>query len=112
MKLKILYIEDSHDLAIVVLDCLKKEGHEVEWIDNRGKLPADFSPFDFVLSDFQVPGGDFHQTKELCEKFAKPLLLVSGDNFGAEPPHPEFLPKPFSASALTEKIVEVVRKTG
>ena len=107
--MKILYIEDSHDLALVTMDFLEKSGHKIVWVDTREKLPASMLDFDLVISDFRVPGGEFVDTKVLCDKESVPLILMSSI-FDIESHHNNCLSKPYLPEQLTKMIQQVTKE--
>ena len=108
--MKIFYIEDDQDLGEMVYELLTENGHDVIWIIDRANLPSDFKGFDLVISDYEVPGGEFEWTKTRCELDGVPLILASGGGWDtAEAPHHPLLDKPFSLEALIDMVNEVVK---
>lgn len=104
--MKLLYIEDSPEIGTLVTRILESVGHEVLWLKNRTELPASMAPFDAVLSDFEVPGGEFIDTKNACAREGVPLLLMSGNDVAASH-HDNFLAKPFSPKEIMKRVQDL-----
>lgn len=104
--MKILYVEDCLDLGECVKSIMELMGHEVVWFQSRAELPESFIGYDLVVSDFNVPGGEFQDTKRRCDTMGIPLLLLSGNPDAADQ-HENFIPKPFGRAVLTEKISQL-----
>jgi len=103
--MKILYIEDNDLLGQCVKDLLEDNGHEVTWFQDRAKIPQIISSYNLVVSDFNVPGGHFDETANMCAKQNIPLLLTSG-NPNAK--YKNSLPKPFQIEELIASVERLV----
>lgn len=110
--MKILYIEDDSELGMMISEILSVKGHMVVWVQDRSYVNKhdnkDYSAYDLVISDFEVPGGTFQHTKECCEEQGVPLLLASGSTFAFGAPHENYLPKPFNMEQLLTKISDLM----
>jgi CheY-like chemotaxis protein len=107
--MKVLLIEDCHDLAEAIIELLEGLNHEVTWFASREGIDEEvILPFDFILSDFDVDGGHFYETKELARFCSKPLLLMSSiERPGA---HEYFLDKCNLGTQLESKIKEAMNE--
>lgn len=119
MQKKIIFAEDSTDIAKLVVYRLEKQGYNViHFPTGEGVTEAVFSQNpDLVLLDIMMPIKDGIQIlQEIREKDKTlPVVLFSaksnetsiieGFDYGAS----EFIPKPFSTNELLSRIKKLIR---
>ena len=120
MRLKILIIEDDHDLLTLLVRYLKKERHVCEqaatWREGYQKI-NNFD-YDCVLIDLNLPDGDGIKLVQCLRADASNAAVViisardtvadrvNGLNLGAD----DYLTKPFSFSELSARINAILRR--
>lgn len=114
---RILVIDDSADLALVMLMQLQRAGHEVITAENgrRGLRTFYEKRPDLVVLDINMPELDGWDTLERLRDLADvPVLIVSGQNPAPErletlrPGLEAFHLKPVSGPALTSLVEELL----
>jgi len=116
---KIILVEDNHDLRESVAGFLRMMGHEVtDSPDGEGALESFINggePVDMVITDVKLPGMN---GEELARKIREiqedvKILFISGytqgiiDSDGFLSKGVEFLKKPFFARDLKKKIEDM-----
>ena len=120
--MRVLLVEDHHELAETVADVLRSEGMAVDVaLDGQAALEhAGVYPYDVIVLDRDLPGvhGD-----EVCRRLvtngsgSRVLMLtaagrledrVDGLELGAD----DYLPKPFAFTELIARIRAVSRRSG
>jgi signal transduction histidine kinase len=110
---RVLYVEDSRQVAAVTEEMLKEIGYEVHRVDGAQAalhLIDDGHKFDLVLSDILMPGGmnGLDLAREIRRRLPMlPVLLTSGYSEGgieAERSGFMILAKPYRAGALADAI--------
>lgn len=109
--MNVLYIEDSLDIGQLVKELLELNNHTVVWVQDRKDLPESFQGFDVVVSDYNVPGGEFATTKQKCIDTNTPLLLCSGNPL-ARAEHDTFLDKTELHTKLVNMVESISKKEG
>ncbi len=119
--MRVLIVEDEHDIASVLLDYLRHAGFEAEHIaDGRAalaRLLAD--PPDLTLLDVMLPGLDgLSILRQLRPRSAHPVILVTarveeldrllGLELGAD----DYICKPFSPREVVARVQAVLRRSG
>ncbi|MFZ2958684.1 MAG: response regulator [Candidatus Ozemobacteraceae bacterium] len=113
-------VEDSEDLLLITRQTLESKGYFVlvarngdEALHLSGKYPG---PIHLILSDVVLPGMSGMKVWQALQETRPEIgvLFVSGyetDEISKIPPAKRnfaFLPKPFSGSALIQKIREIL----
>lgn len=122
-KFKVLIVEDDEELLPMIADVLREEPEfQVECIDDGFKASLKILEWipDVILLDYVIPGLNGF---ELCKKIREdektkhiPVLAISSlsssDHKKAimESGITDYLPKPFSSNALTEKVWQLLGK--
>ena len=120
--MKILLVEDEPKIAAYVSKALNTEGHEVEVIPrgDDGLSAATTRPFDILLLDLALPGGDGLDILRAvrAKSIATPVLLltargelpdrITGLDLGAD----DYLPKPFAMEELIARVNVLTRRKG
>jgi diguanylate cyclase (GGDEF)-like protein/PAS domain S-box-containing protein len=82
--LRVLFIEDSEDDALLLLRELQKGGYNVEWerVQSVADLQAAITrhPWDLILCDYSIPGMSVHQALETVQKngLDLPFIIATG----------------------------------
>ena len=114
---RILVIDDSADLALIMLMQLQRSGHEVITAENgrRGLRTFYETRPDLVVLDIKMPELDGWDTLERLRDLADvPVLIVSGQNPAPEkletlrPGLDAFHLKPLSGPELTHLVDELL----
>lgn len=122
MSRRVLLVEDEPSLAMLLTDRLKREGFDVEHVNNgvaaveRGGNPQT----SIILLDVMLPGMDgFRVCEELRSRHIEtPILMltargdvrdrIAGLRTGAD----DYLPKPFDVSELLARMEALLRRAG
>jgi DNA-binding response OmpR family regulator len=119
---RILIVEDDPDIALGLEDDLKRQGYQVEIVDNGESAirRASGEAWDLILLDVMLPRVDgFEVCRELRRSRVKtPIILltakvqeaekVMGLELGAD----DYVTKPFSPRELRARIKAVLRRFG
>lgn len=119
MSIKILVIEDDHEIAEIIKDFLINEGYEVKTIHSGKEAVEVFHSFlpQLLILDIMLPDCD---GVELCRKFRNlsdiPIIMLSakdGDidkiislGLGAD----DYMTKPFSPTVLVARVKAHLRR--
>ncbi|MFN8012748.1 MAG: response regulator transcription factor [Holophagaceae bacterium] len=119
-KQRILVVEDDPAIRKGVAHSLRFNGYEVvEAVDEAGGLQAAASPFDLLLLDLNLPGGDGLGILKAvrASNAAVPVIIltargdeddrVKGLRLGAD----DYVVKPFGALELLARIEAVLRRS-
>jgi len=117
---RILIVEDEPDIASVLADDLKVEGHDVEIVsdgDDAVRRASDV-PWDLILLDLMLPRKDGF---EVCRQLRKarlrtPIIMLTARTqeaekiLGLESGADDYVTKPFSPRELRARIKAVLRR--
>ncbi len=120
--MKVLLVEDEPKIARYVSKALGTEGHNVEVIPrgDEGLTAATTKPFDIMLLDLALPGGDGLDILRAvrAKSISTPVLIltargelpdrITGLDLGAD----DYLPKPFAMEELIARINVLTRRKG
>src|SRR6478735_5039174 len=120
--MKVLLVEDEPKIASYVSKALGTEGHNVEVIPrgDDGLTAATTRPFDIMLLDLALPGGDGLDILRAvrAKSISTPVLIltargelpdrITGLDLGAD----DYLPKPFAMEELIARINVLTRRKG
>jgi DNA-binding response OmpR family regulator len=120
--MKVLLVEDEPKIARYVSKALGTEGHNVEVIPrgDDGLTAATTRPFDIMLLDLALPGGDGLDILRAvrAKSISTPVLIltargelpdrITGLDLGAD----DYLPKPFAMEELIARINVLTRRKG
>lgn len=120
--MKILLVEDEPKIARYVSKALGTEGHDVEVIPrgDDGLSAATTRPFDIMLLDLALPGGDGLDILRAvrAKSISTPVLIltargelpdrITGLDLGAD----DYLPKPFAMEELIARVNVLTRRKG
>ena len=120
--MKVLLVEDEPKIARYVSKALGTEGHNVEVIPrgDDGLTAATTKPFDIMLLDLALPGGDGLDILRAvrAKSISTPVLIltargelpdrITGLDLGAD----DYLPKPFAMEELIARINVLTRRKG
>jgi DNA-binding response OmpR family regulator len=111
---QILIIDDDHDVRALVAKTVARAGFRADIVSDgeHGWLAFCRNAYDLVITSHEMPGQDGLKLIERIRAFSKepPCILIAGDLPSAESflkplvGHGAILEKPFSPSALIEKI--------
>jgi RNA polymerase sigma-70 factor (TIGR02943 family) len=118
--MKLLLIEDEHELAVSIRNYLKGNDFVCEWVNNASKAIDKISlyNYDCILLDLMLPDGNgFDILKELkSQNKTEGVIIISakenietrieGFNLGAD----DYLTKPFHLSELLVRILALIRR--
>lgn len=118
--MKLLLIEDEHELADNILNYLKGNKFVCEWAKNKKNAIDKISTYDYdcILLDLMLPDGNgFEILKELKgQNKTEGVIIISakqtletrieGFNLGAD----DYLTKPFHLSELLVRILALIRR--
>jgi len=119
---KILVVEDEHDLGLLLKEVLESNNYAVELSADgeEGLYMALNGPFDLVVLDILMPGLSGWEVLEGMRRkgCATPVLMLTaldsvdskirGLNLGAD----DYLSKPFDMRELLARIQSLLRRTG
>lgn len=119
MTAKILFVEDEHDLSLIVCDTMRQQGYQViaarDGIDGLAKFTADGA--DLIVADVMMPRLDgFAMAKEIRRiSSSVPIIFLTakstiddietGFDIGAN----DYLKKPFELRELLIRIKALLR---
>lgn len=120
--MKVLLVEDEPKIARYVSKALTTEGHQVEVIPrgDDGLTAATTQPFDIMLLDLALPGGDGLDILRAvrAKSISTPVLIltargelpdrITGLDLGAD----DYLPKPFAMEELIARVNVLTRRKG
>lgn len=120
-SMKILLIEDEHDLAQSIMEYLSKQDYLCEHAANYRNAVERITLYDYdcILLDLMLPDGDGLTVLEALKKVNKQagVIIISakdsledkikGIYIGAD----DYLPKPFHLSELGARIYALIRRT-
>lgn len=120
--MKVLLVEDEPKIARYVSKALATEGHHVEVIPraDEGMAAATTRPFDIMLLDLALPGGDGLDILRAvrAKSIATPVLIltargelpdrITGLDLGAD----DYLAKPFAMEELIARVNVLTRRKG
>ena len=120
--MKILVVEDEHDLGLLLKEVLENNNYAVELSADgeEGLYMALNGPFDLVVLDVLLPGLSGWEVLEGMRRkgCATPVLMLTaldgvdnkirGFNLGAD----DYLSKPFDMRELLARIQSLLRRTG
>lgn len=85
-KLRLLVVEDDADQRDLICETLEAhfgQGTTVGVGSRREALSTDFTTFDLILSDYNLPDGSgMELLAEISERCTTPVILVTGENVG------------------------------
>lgn len=119
--MKLLVVEDDHDLGLLLKEILQRNNYTVELSRNgeEGLYLALNGPFDLIVLDVLLPGMSGWEVLETIRRkaCAIPILMLTalddvdhklkGFNLGAD----DYLPKPFDFRELLVRIQSLLRRT-
>ena len=121
MKKKILFLEDSEDLGVVVKQLLEINNYEVEWCTNASSAQEAFlranQVFDLLIVDVELPGASGFEFIEEIVRLNNtiPFLFMTaraekedrirGLKYGAS----DYITKPFDIEELLLRIKNIIR---
>ncbi len=119
MHVNILLVEDDPEIARVIRDTLRREGHAVTWATTGLEGWEDFQhgAYDLVLVDLMLPEMDgFTLCKNIRLRSDIPMVIISartdekdkidGLNLGAD----DYVEKPFSVMELKARVDSQLRR--
>lgn len=120
--MRILLVEDNHDLGEAIEKRLRTSGHTVDWIDDGAEVVAVAlrEPFDAVALDLMLPNRDgIGLIAELRRHdFTAPVLVITARSeiddkvslldLGAD----DYLVKPFDLRELEARLRALMRRSG
>jgi DNA-binding response OmpR family regulator len=80
--MRILLIEDTADVRMMLAAWLEDEGHDVIEADSLASAMAAFQPphrYEAVIADVLLPDGSGQDLAELARQAGVPVLLCTGD---------------------------------
>ncbi len=117
---KILVVEDDPTLLGNVLDCLKDQGHQVEFsMDGKDALEKlDYFKFDILILDLELP---IVNGIDVCKSYRSsggkmPVLMLTGRDLPAQKSEgldsgaDDYLTKPFDEGELCSRIRALLRR--
>lgn len=119
MLAHLLLVEDDPEIARVIQDMLRTEGHEVAWATTGLEGWEDFqqSSYDLVLVDLMLPEMDgFTLCKNIRWESNVPIIIISakredGDKVqGLQLGADDYVEKPFSLVELSARIQSQLRR--
>lgn len=116
--MRLLVVEDDHTIAEPLVEGLRRQGFEIEWVQN-GADALNAAPVDLVLLDLGLPDLDGAVVcRHLRSRSSVPIIVVSarGDEIdrvsllemGAD----DYVVKPFGFRELVARIRAVLRRLG
>jgi DNA-binding response OmpR family regulator len=117
--MRVLVIEDDHDIRKVIASYLEREGlNVVEAPDGlKGLELADQAPPDLVILDLMLPAmGGYEVMRRLRERGPVPIILVTARGeeadrvVGLELGADDYVVKPFSPRELVARVNAVLRR--
>ena len=118
--MRILIVEDEHDLGAAVQECVRLDGHAVDWFttieDARAALAT--VAYDFMLLDLGLPDGNGRALlREILSTSSDIAILVTtaedqvsdriaGLSDGAD----DYIVKPYDLNELVARIAAVARR--
>ncbi len=121
MNMRILIIEDDHDILRLLRMNLEALGYSVTSCDNgeQGLMRALNQKFNLLVLDVMLPGLD---GLEICRRLrdagnALPILMLTARNseldrvLGLEMGADDYLPKPFGVRELQARVKALLRRT-
>ena len=119
--MRLLVVEDEHDLASAVVDHLRASAHATDWAatltDAEAAVRA--TSYDLVLLDLGLPDGDGLQLlRGLRDRGAKtPVLIVTARDriteriAGLEAGADDYLVKPYDLDEMLARVMAICRRT-
>jgi DNA-binding response OmpR family regulator len=116
--MKLLLIEDEHDLAANILSYLKGNDFICEWAINYQEALDKINDYDCILLDLMLPDGNGFELLKVLKTLGKTegIIIISaketletrieGLTLGAD----DYLTKPFHLSELTARIQALIRR--
>lgn len=117
--MKVLYIEDEKNIALPVINVLKKKGYIVDYAEEgkEGLSMALTNSYDCIILDLNLPGIDgIEISKRLRVDSQVPILMLTartglndklkGFEVGAD----DYLPKPFELLELIARLDALIRR--
>jgi len=116
--LKVLIVDDEEELVLTLVERLEFRGITAKGVMKGRDALACLreEDFDVVVVDLKMPGIDGLEIKNVVEREHPTTKVVLVTGHGAQDPEQDldidaqFLMKPFSLSALVEKIREVLEE--
>ncbi|WP_103866395.1 response regulator transcription factor [Aquimarina sp. I32.4] len=118
--MKVLIIEDEPMLADSMLQYLKEEGYQCEWVNNlaNAKEKSWNYEYDCLIVDINLPDGSgldvIEQIKEMKSKLG--IIIVSASNAvdikikGLDLGADDYITKPFDLTELNARIKAIIRR--
>src|SRR5437868_15471602 len=120
MNARLLLVEDEGDLAMVISDLLRAEGHQIEWArtGQEGLRRATEQTYDLLILDVMLPGISgidiCHRVRERGFDGAILMLTARGEvpdrvqglKRGAD----DYVVKPFDPAELVARISALLRR--
>ncbi|HEX5377228.1 MAG TPA: response regulator transcription factor [Phenylobacterium sp.] len=120
--MRLLLIEDNHQLAELIVDGLVRNGFVVDWSESleAGAEARTLAPYDAILLDIGLPDGDGLDLVRRMRRQndATPVLIltargelgdrVAGLDLGAD----DYLVKPFDVAELAARCRALLRRPG
>ena len=108
MRKTVLLIEDDPGIMMCLKTIFSGLGWDMVFAETSAEVSERSKLVDLVVSDYNVPGVQFEETRAVCEQLGKPLILQSGNMDVAY--HPKLM-KPWSISELV-RLVTSITQTG
>jgi DNA-binding response OmpR family regulator len=118
---RILLVEDEADIAMLLADDLRLEGHEVEWVADgmAAAVRGRESGWNLILLDIMLPHKDgFEVCRELRRGGVRtPIVLLTAKSHEAEKilgldlGADDYVTKPFNPRELRARIRAILRRT-
>ncbi|ATU72851.1 Transcriptional regulatory protein qseB [Gluconacetobacter sp. SXCC-1] len=118
--MRILIVEDEHDLGAAVQECVRLDGHAVDWFttieDARAALAT--VAYDFMLLDLGLPDGNGRDLLREIRRTSSDIAIlvttaedqvsdrIAGLSDGAD----DYIVKPYDLNELVARIAAVARR--
>jgi DNA-binding response OmpR family regulator len=118
--MKLLIIEDEHDIAIPLKKSLESKGFVVDFVDNGkdGLEEARLNSYDCILLDLNLPGLDGVEIAEELRKDSNttPIIMITARSQiydklkGFETGADDYITKPFNLEELIARINALIKR--
>jgi two-component system alkaline phosphatase synthesis response regulator PhoP/two-component system response regulator BaeR len=116
---QLLYVEDEHSIAQVLLLYLQQQGHQVQHYDNApdARRALQNLNFDLAILDVMLPGGDGRDLLQLAVHKQIPCIMVTarvseedrieGFELGAD----DYVCKPYSPREVVSRVQALLKRS-